>query len=101
MDADTCLALVDLGFGRYEYVEIRLLDYSSPESDTPQGEAATAYANLIAPPGTRALLRSSPRTGKLTPTFSRWTAQVEIEDLGDYATTLAAAGHARKGSFVG
>jgi endonuclease YncB( thermonuclease family) len=97
LDADTGLFLTSLGFGQYAYVEIRLLGYSSPESNTPKGKAATAFANDLAPPGSRVLLHSE----KPVQTFTRFVARIELEHGLDYGEMLFKAGHARIGAFEG
>lgn len=100
MDADTGLFLVDLGFDEWRYVEVRVMGYSSPEHGTPEGDAATAFANDLAPPGSRARLYSN-KAGKLDKTITRFVASIELEHGLDYGEVLHAAGHARVGSFMG
>lgn len=99
-DADTGVFLVDLGFGHYDYIDVRLLDYSSPESQTTQGEAATAYTENLLPPGSRARLHANLK-GAFAPTLSRWVAGIEMEDGRWLGEVLFKHGHARQGSFEG
>lgn len=100
-DADTAVFCVDLGFKHPAYVEIRLAGYSSPEPGTPAGEAATAFAYDIAPPGSRARLHSTTRLGNYSRTLTRFAARIELEHGLDYGAALYDAGHARVGSFRG
>ena len=100
-DADTGIFLVDLGFKRPTYLEIRVKGYSSPESGTPEGDAATAFANELAPPGSRARLHSTTKLGTYSQTLTRFAARIELEHGLDYGEALHAAGHARVGSFMG
>ena len=101
LDADTGLFLCDLGFDNPNYVEIRISGYSSPESGTPEGEAATRFANELAPPGSRARLHSTTKLGTYSKTLTRFAARIELEHGLDYGEALHAAGHARIGSFKG
>lgn len=98
-DADTGVFLVDFGMEEYDYREIRVLGYSSPESGTPEGDAATAFANELAPPGSRALIHSD--KGRFSPTYTRWAARIVLEHGLDYGPALHTAGHAREGRFEG
>ena len=100
-DADTGIFLVDLGFKRPQYLEIRVKGYSSPESGTPEGEAATAFAHDLAPPGSRARLHSTTKLGTYSQTLTRFAARIELEHGLDYGEALHAAGHAKVGSFMG
>ena len=98
-DADTGVFLIDVGFGLEILVEIRLLAYSSPESHTEAGKAATTFANILCPPGSRVRLHT--HKNKMTPTITRWVAAIELEDGSIYGVTLKEAGHAREGAFEG
>ncbi len=100
-DADTGVFLVDLGFKRPSYLEIRVKGYSSPESDTTEGDAATAFANELAPPGSRARLHATTKLGTFSPTLTRFAARIELEHGLDYGEALHAGGHAKVGSFKG
>lgn len=101
IDADTGLFLVDLSFEEYDYVEIRLADYSSPESDTPAGLAANEFANDLVPPGSRVRLHATTRLGTYSKTITRFAARIELEHGLDYGEVLFGAGHARIGAFKG
>lgn len=92
VDADTGLFLVDLGFGHYVHIAIRLDGYSSAEKWTDEGKAAIAFANDLAPPGSRALIYS--RDGSFDPTFDRWDGSILLERGLDYGEALFVAGHA-------
>lgn len=92
MDADTGLFLVDVGFGCYEHVEIRVAGYNAPEPHTDAGKAAVEFANRLAPPGSRVLLHETAKG--FSPTFTRYTSQIMLEHGPDYGASLWAAGHA-------
>lgn len=98
-DADTGVFLVDFGMEHYDYVAVRVEGFSSPESSTEAGPTATLYANLIAPPGARALLFT--RKPAYANTLCRWVASIKLEDGTDYGLAMHAAGHAAVGSFQG
>lgn len=100
-DADTGTFLVDLGLEGYEYVEIRLSGFSSPESNTQAGDAATQFAGDLAPPGSRVRLHSTTKLGSYSKTLTRFAARIELEGGLDYGEVLHAAGHARIGAFKG
>jgi len=98
-DADTGVFLVDFGMEHYDYVAVRVEGFSSPESGTEAGDAATLFANLLAPPGSRVRLAS--KKPIYAQTLSRWVASIELEGGMDYGSTMLAAGHTKIGSFMG
>jgi endonuclease YncB( thermonuclease family) len=95
IDADTGVFLTDLGFARYEYVTIRLSGYDAPEPNTAAGRAATGFAGELAPPGSRVRLWSE-KDGRYHPTFTRWSAHIELEHGLDYGRMLHDSGHATR-----
>ena len=58
VDADTIVALIDLGFSILHRVNVRLWGCNAAEHGTPGGDAATAHLRTLLPVGTRVGLRS-------------------------------------------
>lgn len=91
IDGDTGLFLVDLGFGRYEPVEVRIEGLECADKPHPERETAMAYAEDLLRRDGRVRLH----TGEMKPTFSRWVARVELEHGLDFRQAMFEAGHHR------
>jgi micrococcal nuclease len=98
VDGDTCDLLVDLGFTVLVRQRFRLLGVDTPETNRKAsreaGNAATAFAEALAPVGSVVLVQSR-KTGK----FGRWLGVIyPMEGEGDPLVSvndaLLAAGHA-------
>lgn len=92
IDGDTGLFLVDLGFGRYEYVEIRVSGLKCADDPHPEAAAAKTYAEHLLKREGRVRLHTY---AKMKSTFSRWVASIELEHGLDFALAMTAAGHHR------
>jgi micrococcal nuclease len=101
VDGDTVDLLVDLGFTVLLRARFRLLGIDTPEvnrrATREAGNAATAYARLLAPVGSLVLVRSQ-KAGK----YGRWLGEVyPLDSEGEPILTLSVnqalvdAGHAR------
>jgi micrococcal nuclease len=98
VDGDTVDCIVDLGFTVYVAIRFRLLGVNTPETNRiasrEAGNAATAFAENLAPVGSHVLVRSR-KTGK----YGRWLADIYPLDGDGHAgvsvnDALLGAGHA-------
>jgi len=91
VDADTLDLAVDVGFSVDVRARIRVADIDAPETKTPEGKAATVWAET--------LLAASPWVVVETEfdrTFDRYVGRISLADGTDYATRLLEAGHAKR-----
>lgn len=93
VDGDTFDALVDFGFNEYRYCPIRVLGVDTPETNRAEtreaGLAALFYVREVMPVGTRVRLHTRPDPDS----FGRYLARVELDERGDIAEMIIAAGH--------
>ncbi len=96
IDGDT----VEISVRSERRYKIRLLDCWAPEKRTPEGEASTAYAEvLVAEAGETHVFIPTPRTANIfseVMTFERVLAHVFISSTETLSQRMVEAGHATK-----
>lgn len=77
-DPDTCVVMLDPGWGSYPCHAIRLDNFSSPDGD-PVEQKLMAFCAVRFPPGTPVRVRSKklPRSFNQPMTFTRYAASME------------------------
>ena len=103
-DGDTVRVCLDLGFGLYQVINLRIRDLHCPElhgSDRVQGEAARDYAKGLLPVFSSVRVRTY-RTagGHAVKSFDRYIADLTLADGRDFASLMVAAGHGTCGSAL-
>lgn len=97
VDGDTFVGQIDLGFGAFIEIKVRLHGVNAPEHNQPGGPEATAFLqSLIGPSryatGAPLLLKSY----KDARSFERWVCDVWVDTHVDWelvADTIIATGH--------
>lgn len=91
-DPDTCVVVVDLGFSQYLPVSVRLRGLRAPESNQIGAEELVAAINRVAAYGTlcEVYTEKTPRSADQKTTFSRYVADVVLEDNRDLAAFVNA-----------
>jgi micrococcal nuclease len=93
-DGDTVVVDTDLGFRLTFRQQVRLYGVNAPELHGPTaaaGQAARAFAEGLAPPGTPALVQSF-KSGREK--YGRWLAAVTLPDGRSVSDEMVKAGHA-------
>lgn len=94
VDGDTFTGVLDQGYGSYrgrtqDPIRFRCAIINAPETSTPQGPAATAYANSIAPPGEYPCITSKPDE------FGRLLVDLIVNGQGGlFSDLMLTTGHA-------
>ncbi len=100
-DGDTCYLDIDLGFAQFlegrdwdghPRLACRIFGINAPELNTDAGRAALAFAEALAPPGTRAQVLSYgwDKYG------GRFDGAIALPDGSDFGQAMIAAGQAVK-----
>lgn len=89
-DADTLVALLDLGWHITLQAKVRVAGIDSPELTTPEGKAARDFSARLLPPGTHVTVIS-----RSLDKYGRVLGAIALPDGRDYGQTLIGAGHAR------
>jgi endonuclease YncB( thermonuclease family) len=89
LDGDTFDMLIDLGFGCFAKVHIRVLDYNAPELSTPHGVDSRYLAEAIFSETKQITVR----TYKDARSFERWLAEVFVDGV---KWSVAMEGHGAK-----
>ncbi len=90
-DGDTFDAIVDLGFGVYVYIPVRVRGCNAPELPTPEGAAARQFVIGLMPESTPVLLSIE---RDFVQSFTRYVCSVTLPDRRDLAEVLIESGHA-------
>jgi endonuclease YncB( thermonuclease family) len=93
VDGDTVKVMVDLGFGVWQSVTLRVVGVDCPEHNEPGFEEANAFVNALAPVGTDIAIQTIKNTDAAAQTFGRWLARVWTPDGVDVAQELIKNGH--------
>ena len=91
-DPDTVVVIVDLGFGVYIPVSIRLRDLRAPESHQLGADQLVAAIERVAPYGTHVNIYSekTPRSKDQKMSFTRYVGDVVLPGNRDLATLVNA-----------
>lgn len=89
VDGDTVRLNLDLGLHIWRTDNCRIAGINAPETNTPAGRAAAAYAAELLPPDTRVTFTSE-RLEK----YGRPLGRLTLADGRDLAALMLAAGHA-------
>jgi micrococcal nuclease len=89
VDGDTVRLNLDLGLHIWRTDNCRIAGINAPETSTPAGTAAAAYAAKLLPAGA-AVTFASERLEK----YGRPLGRLVLADGRDFATVMLAAGHA-------
>src|SRR4051794_23915116 len=90
-DGDTVYVKLDVGFDLTVYARVRINGINAPELATAAGKAARDYARKVLPNGTAVEVVSLgwDKFG------GRIEGQIKAPALGDFASAMIAAGHAK------
>lgn len=97
IDGDTIAVKIDLGFRASVEIDIRIMDYDSPEvvgADRAAGEAARDFLATTVPPATPLLIY----TYRMRRSFNRYVAMVAFwngSEWQDVTRTMIDAGHGK------
>ncbi len=89
VDGDTVRLNLDLGLHLYRTDNCRIAGINAPETSTPAGKAAAAYAAELLPPDARVTFTSE-RLEK----YGRPLGRLVLADGRDFAAAMLGAGHA-------
>lgn len=80
IDGDTYDLRIDLGFGIFATITVRLHGYNTPELGTMAGDAAAEFVRSLLPPTTPLKVQTykGPQSGKDKHSFARWVADVWV-----------------------
>ena len=92
IDGDTVKALVDLGFGVWQSVTLRVVGVDAPERNQPGFEEASAFVNTLAPVESVVIVQTIKPGDAAAQTFGRWLARVWTPDGVDVAEAVKAGG---------
>jgi endonuclease YncB( thermonuclease family) len=90
-DGDTVNIRLDVGFDLTVYARVRVNGINAPELATAAGKRARGHARKLLPPGTEVQVISLgwDKYG------GRIEGSITAEGVGDFATAMIAAGHAK------
>lgn len=89
IDGDTFVAVADVGLETYPFIAVRIAGVNTPESWEPEGDPATVFLMK--------LILDQPLYVKTTGrSFSRWVANVTLEDGRDLADVIIEAGYGER-----
>jgi len=93
VDGDTYVLDVDLGFGSFQRIPVRLHGCNAPELSTREGKDAKDFVSalLLTPVGPAPLVLQSFRHEQ---SFARWVCDVWLPSDENLSEALIAAGHA-------
>lgn len=90
-DGDTCEVNIDRGWRGWTIKEaIRLYNLWCPEMNEPGGKEAKAYAEVVLPPQTAAILWSY-----TLQSLGRTLGSIKLLDGRDFSATMIAGGHGK------